>query len=262
MQEDNNGFFFEKCVYATLDAKILNDVETNGCGIVSFADKTCWVPVADALFEAKESRRALTILLSDATDSLNVKWVAIVDAIDLMEEGATIAFGFAEELELPMPVAMMPIFGTDHVLGDGFTGTCAICETPEFINDYLEWVLGTENAVDAFKHALLVAKVTEKQRAMLNHHYQAPEHAITMSTLARLMGYANFNAANLQYGKFAGRMAALLDHPIEPDSDNLISIAFPSDTRHENGHFQWEMRSELAQALEELGWVEVKRVLH
>src|SRR5262249_50908418 len=48
------------------------------------------------------------------------------------------------------------------------------------------------------------------ESALLRAHYAAPDHTATWSQLASAVGYANFTAVNLQYGKLATRVAAQL----------------------------------------------------
>ncbi|MFI4939123.1 MAG: hypothetical protein ACHP7O_02060 [Burkholderiales bacterium] len=152
MQKNDNEFFFDKCVYAIVETKIIKAAELDEDGTGRLFDKTRWTAEDAAFTEAIENGRVLTLLLNDTTDSLNVKWIAIVESIELAEEGTAVTFSFIEEFDIPVSVSMMPIFGSGCALGDGLTGTHAICKTPAFINVYLDWTLSTESDAEELKH--------------------------------------------------------------------------------------------------------------
>ena len=67
-------------------------------------------------------------------------------------------------------------------------------------------------SAEDYKRAFLEvrAEMTDKHLEMLRAHYAAPHHSITMSELARAVGYANHSSANLRYGTFAHAMAGRL----------------------------------------------------
>lgn len=51
---------------------------------------------------------------------------------------------------------------------------------------------------------------------MLKAHANAPRHVTTASQLAKAVGYKNYRATNLQYGKFAHRVVRRLRVPAPP----------------------------------------------
>ncbi len=101
-----------------------------------------------------------------------------------------------------------------------------------------------------------------KYRDMLKAHYLADKHTITATQLANAVGYANFNAANLQYGLLAHEIAKELNYqPTKRDNGEsmwFLAIASghkPSDDTS-NGHYEFVMRPELIEALEQMpGWL-------
>jgi hypothetical protein len=66
--------------------------------------------------------------------------------------------------------------------------------------------------VDEYKTAFLDSRkaLTEKQLQMLKQNYYAPGHTVTAGELARSVGFANFNAVNVQYGAYAAELCARL----------------------------------------------------
>ena len=66
---------------------------------------------------------------------------------------------------------------------------------------------------DDYIKAIKQIAPTENQFEMLRLHYAAPGHALTARHMAAGMGYKNWNAANLQYGKFAGKICEALNLP-------------------------------------------------
>ena len=53
------------------------------------------------------------------------------------------------------------------------------------------------------------------QRAMLRAHYEAPGRKITATQLAQAAGFANFSAANLQYGLLGAMLFAEIPEDLE-----------------------------------------------
>jgi hypothetical protein len=110
-----------------------------------------------------------------------------------------------------------------------------------------------------FKKALTGVELSSSQLAMVRVHYGAPDRRITMSKLAEAVGYKNYRAANLQYGKLGKQIAQFLSE--EPDYRNadgspvwlfMLAEGWKSAS---SGEWEWQMWPELAQALEELNLV-------
>jgi hypothetical protein len=249
-----NELFFEKCVYVSLDKKMIEDAEFNNNAMGKFINISDCAEVSNVLAEARKNGKILNIIFGEEADSLSVNRIAIIDTVEMVGQSTAVTFGFIEELTTPISVSTLRRYGGSRVLGDGVIETYTICDSPWFLNVSVEFIFGETSLIE-FKNALLAANVTTKQREMLNHNYQAPEHAISMETMARLMGYNNSNDANSQYGKFAGLIAEHMGYPVESNIDSITTLAFPSEMRDRHGHLQWKMRLELVLALKELGWV-------
>ena len=116
---------------------------------------------------------------------------------------------------------------------------------------------------EQYRVALLTVRnrMDGKHLAMLEAHHGAPEHTINARGLAAAVGYSNYSAANLQYGKFARWIADALGYTPEQRSDGSIpwwmalSYARSGSAETRNGEFQWTMRPELVKALETMRWV-------
>lgn len=110
--------------------------------------------------------------------------------------------------------------------------------------------------VEVFKDALtkLRPKITDGQMKMLVGHYAAPDMTISVKKLASLAGYAGARSGSLHYGKLA-RAISTVSGISPPTVDQISAIAEWTRTPDENGHGQWIMYEEFAEALEELGWV-------
>ena len=95
---------------------------------------------------------------------------------------------------------------------------------------------------------------------ILRAQYFSEERKITSSKLAQAVGYANYNAANLQYGLLGHEMADLLNYKPpkwksgEPMWYWALSVTSQLGSDSE-GHYEFEMRPELAKALQEMNWV-------
>ena len=86
---------------------------------------------------------------------------------------------------------------------------------------------------------------------LLRAHYSGINHIRTATQLAGLVGYANFNAVNLQYGLLANRVGAALGIR---DANLSLLVNFTEPDSHGNELWEWEMRAEVADAMVILGW--------
>jgi len=77
---------------------------------------------------------------------------------------------------------------------------------------------------DDYVGALRRIGPTESQLEMLRVHLAAPDQTITARHLALALGFANWNAANLHYGKFAGKLCNELN--ISPKTNLSVLVEF------------------------------------
>lgn len=118
---------------------------------------------------------------------------------------------------------------------------------------------------EEFQQALL--KLRDKSRFrntkyldLLKAQYSSPNHTITATKLAEAVGYANYNAANLQYGSLGHELAEVLGYtPPERSNGEPIwfwTISTGNDVESDpSGHYEFVMRPELVEALEGMRWV-------
>ena len=93
---------------------------------------------------------------------------------------------------------------------------------------------------------------------MLLGHYSAPGMALSVKRLAEIAGYEGFRSGSLHYGKLARKISVAMDI-IPPTQDQISIIAeWNGNQKDERGHGQWILYDEVAQAIEELGWVKIK----
>ena len=85
---------------------------------------------------------------------------------------------------------------------------------------------------------------------MLQVHYYAPDHTVTASQMSKAMGYKNFNASNLHYGKL-GRLVGKIIGWV-PKTTLYVLVEFEKPGRE----WLWHLRPEVIQAIERLGWNE------
>ncbi|SAL07827.1 hypothetical protein AWB81_08327 [Caballeronia arationis] len=117
----------------------------------------------------------------------------------------------------------------------------------------------------AYARALqaILPKLSAGQIQMLQAHYRAPDRVMSASELAQAAGYANFSAANLQYGNLG---KALHEHhpvvlPERGDGTPIYTFALADgmdrDIRptEEDSHWRWRMLPSLAFALRAVGLV-------
>ena len=104
-------------------------------------------------------------------------------------------------------------------------------------------MLTSANYVSALKQV----RPTEQQLEMLRVHLAAPDQTITARHLARALGFANWNAANLHYGKFAGKLCNELG--VSPSTNLSVLVEFFKAPGFE---YELRLRPAVIEALKEL----------
>lgn len=105
-------------------------------------------------------------------------------------------------------------------------------------------VLTSADYVDALRRV----EPTENQLEMLRVHLAAPDHTLTVRHLARAVGFAKWNAANLHYGKFAGKLCNELN--VAPTTNLSVLVEF---FKASGSEYELSLRPSLIEALRELG---------
>lgn len=118
--------------------------------------------------------------------------------------------------------------------------------------------------VEQFKAALLALRdrigISPKHLAMLVAHCRAPSHTISTARLAEEVDYPDHNTVNMQYGKLAHDVADALHYRPGPFSSGdphwwrTLANGKDSAPQTDDG-YEWIMRPELVQALQEMRWV-------
>lgn len=116
---------------------------------------------------------------------------------------------------------------------------------------------------EQYKRALLSVRdnnLPDSHLAMLRAQGRASDGKITATELASVAQYANYNAANLQYGTLASNVAAALGFVPEKRANGsyrwwtTLSYSIEDQVDESTGHFQFIMRPELLTALREMKW--------
>lgn len=248
---------FKQCliVRATLDE--LLDAESFGLTHCSLKSSDQLRVIKDLLTQASAEDKVLLVGFFDPQEKECLGWVATIEDIridcDRTEVECYVICDF-RRAEPRIPLSQVKKFGELTLAEDPTPGEFEICEPSWLINECLS-LLYKDTTVEEFSDALKAANLTTKQVAMLLHHYRAPEHIISMGQLAEMMGYKNSDAANLHYGKLAARIGELLGLAEDDYGNNINILAEPSGQKSSAGHLQWEMKAELARALEQMGLV-------
>ncbi len=111
-----------------------------------------------------------------------------------------------------------------------------------------------------YKRALLAinSKMPDSYKRMLIAHYHAPSQILTAYQLAEAARYKSFEGANLHYGKLGKLIAEYCDYtpPSHTGKDSPFwSIILANGYQDEKNKWYWVLRPQVAEALEELGWV-------
>ncbi len=101
-------------------------------------------------------------------------------------------------------------------------------------------------------------KLSAGHRAMLEAHYQAPDHTISLGQLAKAARYDGEAGVKLQYGLLAKRLCAAMSFkPPECYSDGSPIWSYGlADVPEEktSKHWLWQLRPEVVKALDGLKW--------
>jgi 5-methylcytosine-specific restriction protein A len=113
-----------------------------------------------------------------------------------------------------------------------------------------------ENVMAAFTAAEYMAAFRRLQIAphhlkMLQANYYAPDKTLTATMMAKIMGYQNYNAANLHYGKLGRLIGQELNWIPLPKFVVNVLVDFEKPERE----WLWIMKPEVSEALEKLGLV-------
>ena len=102
--------------------------------------------------------------------------------------------------------------------------------------------------VDDFRRALSRMVLSPNQKALLEAHYWAPEHTITMAALAKAVGSPGTQGVECQYQRLATRIGEALSWKGCIRTFDILGISIPSGER---GDAEWllVMRPELARAV-------------
>jgi hypothetical protein len=121
--------------------------------------------------------------------------------------------------------------------------------------------LATAEQFKAALRALEIVGIPHKHLDMLKAHCHAPNHTISTGQLAKEVGYPGNKTVNLQYGTLAHRVALELHHYKHPTFSTgnphwwrTLASGNDGTSQNEDGHYEWIMRPELVQALQEMGW--------
>jgi predicted HNH restriction endonuclease len=107
--------------------------------------------------------------------------------------------------------------------------------------------------VEDFKSALTSISITAGQKKMLKAHLNTPGCVMTSSELAKAANYANYRAANLQYGNLAKKISKYLGQgPMFYNGEYIWTFALADGYRIEKDEWKWTLRKELVHALEEV----------
>lgn len=121
--------------------------------------------------------------------------------------------------------------------------------------------LTVEQYVDVFT-ALLKKRGVKLEAGfkMLKAHYYEPGRLISAEKLAKAAGKNSYSTGNEWYGSFSKKVAEWLNFEPAANESGVLrwtyTLCDASDSQDENGHFQWFLKQEVANALENLGLVQ------
>ena len=259
-----------QCVYTILNRQGLEDAIASG-GEGEFTEGKPWAS-AHRYLQGLDIAEPYPLLLGDAATTKGVEWVAMIEDIELLDGGKTkVTFSSLSALEALIPLGALRKASDDLPLSENYIRPYVPCLISGDVQELVLALLAEQGGdaeatpfeqisartaadfVEAFK--AIEPRMTTAQRAMLIGHARAPGHALSTLRLARLAGYDTFQAGNLHYGKL-GRLVA--DHfGVAGLGNQTQALAkLYRNGRDEAGHWVWEMREQVLEALRTLRWVQ------
>ena len=104
------------------------------------------------------------------------------------------------------------------------------------------------------------SSMSEPQRQLLQEQYYSPNLTATATQLGEILNikYGGVNSLYGRLGKLFSKENGVKPSHQKIDEPRWWSILSNGYKDHKSGNFFWEMRSEVAEALEKLGWVTSK----
>jgi hypothetical protein len=116
--------------------------------------------------------------------------------------------------------------------------------------------------MEDYRQSLVHVEIAENQRRWLIAHYYSPDATVSMPQLALALGYADHSAADSAYGALARKVADALPsttYDLGGENDGNWHLALATLVERDDlEERQWRLRDEVAQAMQELGWVEAR----
>lgn len=257
--ESAQNVVFDRCVYTIVNADVIKNAENNDSEGY-FTEGKSWAKALELFKQAELEDKLFLLLLADATHIRGVEWIAQIVGIDILPDGTTkISFVGLHPLEEIWPRSDLQLLSTREAMSNSYIRPYALCLTPDFVYDDTIKILAYSDDRDwvaLYREALrkIDPVISEGQRKMLLGHYHAPNKALSVKKLAEIAGYEGHQSGNLQYGKLARKISEAIGEQAQGDQISMIA-QWRGDLKDERGHGQWILYDEVAQALEELGWV-------
>lgn len=117
--------------------------------------------------------------------------------------------------------------------------------------------MSSEPSIEEFTEVFLHSRAMKGPRVkILRAHFDSPDYLTTASQLAQKVGYRNFNAVNLQYGKLAKSLSEELGWNEKENSDEympwLSLLVFFRNPQ--KGDWELTLRPNVVAALKKIGW--------
>lgn len=105
-------------------------------------------------------------------------------------------------------------------------------------------------SVDDYVSAFSSMNILPHHLKMLQLHYYASNRTLAASQMSKAMGYKNFNASNLHYGKLGRLVGEIIGWAPKTILNVLVEFEKPGS------EWLWIMRPEVAKAIEKLGFAD------
>jgi hypothetical protein len=139
---------FDKCVYTIVSLDVIDQSLKNEDWSGTFIEKKSWKKAIEFGLQAAEEDKILLLLLADASYIDGVVAAAIIDRIEILDNGSSkISFFGAQYLKDIQALSKLRLLSTGQPLSDRYIRPYALCQTPDFAYEYAEHLLSIMDTV-------------------------------------------------------------------------------------------------------------------
>lgn len=253
---------FESCIFTISHTSALEEI-SGGDRRGELIEGKPWIKGNKLLDEARRSGKRLPLIFAAADHGGGLIYWAAIDDITLhtgKRPRTSVSFSALQPLAKQWPKHSLKKLSNDKPLSDHHIHGYVPCHTPRFLfaafpataKPVPATMKGSpKHGASDYACAFRKIAISPHHKRMLQAHYYSDQRTLTATGMAHAMHYENWNGANLQYGKLAKLVGKALGWRPLP----YIALSVLATFEKPEHEWLWIMRAEIAESLEQLGWV-------